>query len=67
MATEALAIAENEPRKTLELRAKMHIIISNSAFQLDASKTAEPQRHLEIALALLREARSAARDAGRPR
>jgi serine/threonine-protein kinase len=54
VASEALAIAEKKPRSTVELQARMHIIVSNSAFQLDMTKTAEPQRHLEIALALLR-------------
>jgi serine/threonine-protein kinase len=65
VAKEALRIAEHEPRKTLELRAKMHIIISNSAFQLDSSKTEAAQQHLETALMLLREAGSRSED--RPR
>jgi serine/threonine-protein kinase len=65
VASEALGIAEKEPHKTTELRAKMHIIISNAAFQLDATKPEEPQRHLELALALLREARSASEDRSR--
>jgi eukaryotic-like serine/threonine-protein kinase len=65
VASEALAIAEKEPRKTAELRADMHIIISNSAFQLDATKTAEPQRHLEAALALLRDTRSTSENRSR--
>ncbi|TMH57578.1 MAG: serine/threonine protein kinase [Betaproteobacteria bacterium] len=65
VASEALAIADKEPRSTVELRAKMHIIISNSAFQLDVTKTAEPQRHLEIALALLRELPTPSEDRSR--
>jgi hypothetical protein len=65
VASEALAIAEKEPHKTLELRAKMHVIISNSAFQLDMTRTAEPQRHLEIALGLFREAGSTSEERSR--
>ena len=65
VAGEALAIAEKDPRSTVELRARMHIIISNSAFQLDMTKTAEPQRHLQIALALLRELPTPSEDRSR--
>lgn len=65
VAGEALAIAEKDPRNTVELRARMHIIISNSAFQLDITKTAEPQRHLQIALALLRELPTPSEDRSR--
>ena len=54
VAREALRIADKAPRDTVELRAKLHIIISNSAFQLDTSKTDEPQQHLESALELLK-------------
>jgi serine/threonine-protein kinase len=65
VAKEALAIAEEQPRTTLELRAKMHIIIGNSAYQLDSLKTEESQRHLEVALALLRQANSHTEDRSR--
>ena len=65
VASEALAIAEKEPRSTLELRARMHVIISNSAFQLDMTRTAEPQRHLETALVLFREAGSTSEERSR--
>jgi eukaryotic-like serine/threonine-protein kinase len=59
---DVLRIADEHPGKTRELRAKAHMIIGTAAFQIDASKPAEPQRHLETALALLKEAHSTSED-----
>jgi len=48
-----LAIAGRHGDKELQARAR--IVIGTSLFQLDYSKADEPQRHLEAALALLKE------------
>ncbi|HET8877187.1 MAG TPA: serine/threonine-protein kinase [Casimicrobiaceae bacterium] len=48
-----------------ELRARAHILIGNSMFQVDASKTAEPLQHLETALELLKRAHATTEDRSR--
>jgi len=61
-AREVLRIADTQPGASLALRAKAHLIIGNSAFQLDYTKTAQPQQELETALALLQQAHAATED-----
>jgi eukaryotic-like serine/threonine-protein kinase len=65
VARDALRIADKQPAKTLELRAKAHLIIGNSDYQLDYTKSAEPQRELETALALLKQAHVTTEDRSR--
>jgi len=65
VARQVLAIADRDPSAAPEASAKAHIIVGNSQYQLDASKTAEPQRHLETALALLERTRSTTEDRSR--
>ena len=60
-----IAIAERFPRDSVELRAKAHMILGNSLYQVDAYKQAEPRRYLETSLALFKEARSKSEDRSR--
>jgi len=48
-----------------ELRARAHVIVGNSMFQIDASKTDEPLQHLAAALELLKRAHSTTEDRSR--
>ncbi|HEY1327617.1 MAG TPA: serine/threonine-protein kinase, partial [Casimicrobiaceae bacterium] len=64
-AQEALRIAERSPRESAALRARTHLIVGNSQYQIDASKPAEAQRHLELALALLKDMASTSEDRSR--
>ena len=65
VAQETLAIAELHPAATLELRGRAHVIIGNSQYQIDTSRTAEPKQHLQTALALLQQAQSKIEDRSR--
>lgn len=65
VAQQALAIAEPARNGSDELLAKAHIIIGNSQYQLDTTQSAEAQRHLEAALALLTRAHSVSEDRSR--
>lgn len=65
LARDALRIADRQPEKTLELRARAHLIIGNSNFQIDYTKSAEPQRELETALALMKQAHVTTEDRSR--
>jgi serine/threonine-protein kinase len=64
-AEDALRIAERTPQSTAELRARAHVIIGNSQYQIDASQPAEAQRHLELALALLKDVHATSEDRSR--
>jgi serine/threonine-protein kinase len=55
VAREVLRIADKQPAKTLELRAKAHMIVGNSGYQLDYTKTAAAMPDLETALALMKQ------------
>jgi serine/threonine protein kinase len=62
VAREVLRIADMRPGASPALRAKAHLIIGNSTFQLDYTKTVQPQRELEMALALLQQAHAETED-----
>jgi serine/threonine-protein kinase len=48
-----------------ELRARAHVIIGNSMYQVDASKTTEPLHHFETALEILKRTRATTEDRSR--
>ncbi len=55
VAREVLRIADKDPDQTLELRAKAHMIVGNSIFQLDYTKSVESLPELQTALALMKQ------------
>jgi len=57
VAREVLRIADKQPDQALELRAKAHMIVGNSIFQLDYTKSAQSLPDLQTALALMKQSK----------